>query len=163
MKNLLIKYSILASLTFFIKCSISANVLEPEECILETIKTQKSEYRGYIEKQCVKQFVIQKQKIAKNINPNLVSDAKLSYGWILFDGNGFIVHLKNNSDKRLISIFISLTKKDGSENRVYKLFADAIVEPYSFGKFSQANLLEVNQQYFDDRNFQIIKIYAIDD
>lgn len=142
----------------------STDLLEPEECVLEIIKAPSfhKEDRGYIEKQCTKRFINQSQKNQKSVLLNLVSDAVITYGWILFDGNGLIVSLKNNSDKRLVSIVIFLTKKDGSDRQLYKLSAEKIIEPYTFGKFSEANPISINQQYFDDRYWSIISIQGVE-
>ena len=70
--------------------------------------------------------------------------------------------LKNNSDKRLVSIIISLTKKDGSDIQLYKLSAEKIIEPYTFGKLSEANPISMNQLYFDERNWNIISIQGVE-
>jgi hypothetical protein len=148
-----------------IAANVNAHLQEPEDCVLEAIRApnSKNENRDYIEKQCIKRFINMAKKSAKIVPLSSVSNEQISHGWILFDGNGFIVNLKNNSAKRLISIDVLMAKNEGGDSQIYKLNAEKIVEPYSFGKFSAPDPLIVNQKYFDDRYWRILSIYGIDE
>jgi len=125
--------------------SIAQSAVEPETCILNTLrgKSQSSgSDAGVIRHNCIRQFYKDSEIKSNVVNKKHLSQVTLQWfpkvetvGYPFFLNEMVKVDVKNNSKSRLLYIMVSITNKQKSTIETYKLFADNIVEPFTVGSF----------------------------
>ena len=125
--------------------SIAQSAVEPETCILNTLRgnSQSSGSNGgMIRHNCIRQFYKDSELKSTVVNKKLLSQVTLQWfpkietvGHPYFLNEKVRVDIKNNSKSRILYIMITITNNQNSTVETYKLFAENVVEPFTVGSF----------------------------
>jgi hypothetical protein len=145
--------------------AIAQQIIEPEACILDTLKGNVAkDSLSMVHRNCVRQYIRATEKKAVSVPVNLFSSSTLSwYAQIQAFPTAIpekvIVHLKNNSQFRIIFADLILQNKKTKSSEVVRSYAIYPIEPMTVGDLEGQTNTGAND--FQDWTWALDGVYGV--
>jgi hypothetical protein len=146
--------------------SMSEGVLEPEACILDTLKsTPSKDSNMMIRWNCIRRYIKAVEKVALGVDPKYFTHATAQWTPAQqgYPNNPelFVVTLKNDSDGRVVAADVAILNKKTSQQEVYKAYVDYPIDPGTVGKLEFQSITEPAPDFWKQYTWGLVKVYIV--
>jgi hypothetical protein len=159
------------------KRAATPRVAQPEQCVLDTLKSSSSADVGFVRWTCIRQYIKANIENSQVVPPILVSDARLVWSTPptmlasvplpefreAIENENVTVTFKNDSSLRIIAADIAIHDNGTNAVRIFRGYADAPIEPSTVGKIMALTNLETpnGQTFAEAHTWNFYKVFGV--